>query len=617
MSKNFLKILILIFVVGWFLWNKNLFPTSATLNASISVNASQNLGNIPKVLGTNLSGVQFRDVGSANQEPLKEILKNHAKNLSIKTIRYPNGCDADRYDWKNPWALSVAEFVEFSRQVGAEPYWVLNIQGEHQHAVCARPEPYYRYPGTIEEAADLVEYANTPNDGSNPNSGWRWAVIRASPPEFCRERGLNEKLCASHPQPFNIKYWEIANEPWALQESGFEDPPDPTGFARNYARVANELAQELKEVDPNIKLTLQVFTRDLGGVSQEIWNTVMKEEPGLLSRIDRIKDHFYGSTGGNGESLVWVQANVNYFIEELKRFSLEKTIDQTEWNLKTWGENPSPAVETLEHGLFTARIIEAFIKQKIGISHQHNLNYAGRLSLLRFFGWPTLSYYLPPSYHAFHLFGKHFGSIRVSSSIQSPTFNYTDPSGNCRINSGCPPSVANVPYLTVIASKNNEASKVYLMVTNGHSSEAIQTSVSVTNLPFDPSSVAKVFTLNGPSMDSKNDPDHPNTVSISESTFTLPNPGRNLNFNYSFPAHSVTAIEILKPIYLASGWNQITWPDVSGKKASDAPLECPIAVVKENFWLIPYIRNFGGVNFNFENGETYYIKCNQETIWQL
>ena len=71
------------------------------------------------------------------------------------------------------------------------------------------------------------------------------------------------------------------------------------------------------------------------------------------------------------------------------------------------------------------------------------------------------------------------------------------------------------------------------------------------------------------------------------------------------------------PFSLSPGWNQITWPDVSGKKASDIPAECLIAVSKENFWFKPYVKNFGGVNFDFEKNKTYYIKCNQETIWQL
>jgi len=93
-----------------------------------------------------------------------------------------------------------------------------------------------------------------------------------------------------------------------------------------------------------------------------------------------------------------------------------------------------------------------------------------------------------------------------------------------------------------------------------------------------------------------------------------------LNSSHTFKADEMFFETVEIPpniISLSQGWNQIIWPDVSGKKASDIPPECPIAVSKENFWFKPYIKNFGGVNFNFENRKTYYIKCNQAVIWQL
>lgn len=68
---------------------------------------------------------------------------------------------------------------------------------------------------------------------------------------------------------------------------------------------------------------------------------------------------------------------------------------------------------------------------------------------------------------------------------------------------------------------------------------------------------------------------------------------------------------------LLAGWNETTWPDVSGRKASDTPTECPISVAKENLWFKPYVRDFGGVDFGLENGKTYWLKCNQEVVWQL
>ncbi len=65
---------------------------------------------------------------------------------------------------------------------------------------------------------------------------------------------------------------------------------------------------------------------------------------------------------------------------------------------------------------------------------------------------------------------------------------------------------------------------------------------------------------------------------------------------------------------LFSGWNEIFWPEFSGIKASDTPNACPIAVARQNSWFRSYIKNFGGVNFEFKPG-TYYLKCDQPVDW--
>ena len=36
------------------------------------------------------------------------------------------------------------------------------------------------YWGTAADGADLVEYLNSPNDGTNPNGGTDWAAVRAA-----------------------------------------------------------------------------------------------------------------------------------------------------------------------------------------------------------------------------------------------------------------------------------------------------------------------------------------------------------------------------------------------------------------------------------------------------
>ena len=51
--------------------------------------------------------------------------------------------------------------------------------------------------GNPQDAADLVEYLNAPNDGSNPNGGVDWAAARA-------ENG--------HEEPYGVIRFELGNE---------------------------------------------------------------------------------------------------------------------------------------------------------------------------------------------------------------------------------------------------------------------------------------------------------------------------------------------------------------------------------------------------------------------
>jgi len=78
----------------------------------------------PEVMGINL------DYGGraalANPQAMQAV-----KRIGIKSIRFPNGCEADRYDWKadNKSKMTVEQFLDFCEAVGAEPYYTLNMQG--------------------------------------------------------------------------------------------------------------------------------------------------------------------------------------------------------------------------------------------------------------------------------------------------------------------------------------------------------------------------------------------------------------------------------------------------------------------------------------------------------
>jgi alpha-N-arabinofuranosidase len=118
------------------------------------------------------------------------------KELKIPNLRWPGGCFADTYHWKdgvgpkderptivNQWWGGVTEdnsfgthdFLNLCERLGAEPYMAANVGS-----------------GTVQEFADWIQY--TTHDGQSPMADWR------------RQNGREE--------PWKIKYWGVGNEMW-------------------------------------------------------------------------------------------------------------------------------------------------------------------------------------------------------------------------------------------------------------------------------------------------------------------------------------------------------------------------------------------------------------------
>jgi len=118
------------------------------------------------------------------------------RKLKIPNLRWPGGCFADTYHWKdgvgpkdkrpaivNRWWGGVTEdnsfgthdFLDMCEALGAEPYISGNVGS-----------------GTSQELADWVQYVNFA--GKSPMSDWRKAN--------------------GHEQPWKVKFWGIGNEAW-------------------------------------------------------------------------------------------------------------------------------------------------------------------------------------------------------------------------------------------------------------------------------------------------------------------------------------------------------------------------------------------------------------------
>lgn len=118
------------------------------------------------------------------------------KNIKLPVLRWPGGCFADEYHWKDGigpcegrkkmvnthWggvvednSFGTHEFMEFCRQVGCEPYVNGNVGS-----------------GTVQEMSEWMEYMTF--DGVSPMAAWR------------AENGKKE--------PWKVKYFGVGNENW-------------------------------------------------------------------------------------------------------------------------------------------------------------------------------------------------------------------------------------------------------------------------------------------------------------------------------------------------------------------------------------------------------------------
>ncbi|MDI6450616.1 family 16 glycoside hydrolase [Anaerobaca lacustris] len=147
-------------------------------------------------------------------------------------IRWPGGCFASPYRWKDGigpqhkrrvtpremWddldinSLGTDEFIALCRKVGAEPLIVVNI-GTPQWNDDA---DIYDF---LQDALDWIEYCNGPATS-------KWGKVRAA---------------NGHPEPYNVKYWEIDNETWGM---GIDD----------YIAAVKRFAPAMRKADPTIEL---------------------------------------------------------------------------------------------------------------------------------------------------------------------------------------------------------------------------------------------------------------------------------------------------------------------------------------------------------------------------
>ena len=168
--------------------------SKGTINKNIYGHFSEHIG------GVFYDGLWVgEDSAVPNIRGFRKSLVESFKKINPPVLRWPGGCFAETYDWRDgigerskrpvtvnwwynddkrtePNQVGTHEFVDFCRLVGAEPYFAANVTST-----------------TPQEIRNWVEYCNFPENLTS----------------LSKLRGTN-----GDNEPLNLKYWGIGNENW-------------------------------------------------------------------------------------------------------------------------------------------------------------------------------------------------------------------------------------------------------------------------------------------------------------------------------------------------------------------------------------------------------------------
>ena len=297
-----------------------LAPRSARgADANITVLINEPIGTIsPMVHGhfvEHLGGVVYDGiwVGENSKIPnvagLRKSLLDALKKIRAPLFRWPGGCFADSYNWRDgigpssqrprrsnfwinrpsldkagnhpakydPNTFGTNEFMRFCREAGGAPYLAANVRS-------ASPREFYEW----------VEYCNAPT-GATTLSDQRGAP------------------------PFNVEYWGIGNESWGC--GGNFTPEEYSAEFRKFTAWVPSFGVPLKLIPagPN--------GADLDW-SRGFFSSMARKGPRMLGRVWGWALHYYCRTSGNGQALDFT---VDDYYELLAKANVMESLIAGHW----------------------------------------------------------------------------------------------------------------------------------------------------------------------------------------------------------------------------------------------------------------------------------------------
>jgi alpha-N-arabinofuranosidase len=435
------------------------------------------------------------------------------KQLKVPQVRWPGGCFADEYHWRDGigpkesrpsminthWGgvvennhFGTHEFLDFCEQVGCEPYICLNVGS-----------------GTVQEAMEWVEYMTS--DADSPMANLR------------RKNGRDK--------PWKIRYLAIGNESW-----GCGGNMTPQFYADNYRRY-NTFVKNYDRATPIERIacgpnegnyewteTLMKNGGRMNGLALHYYTLPTGSWRGSKGSATQFSEEQYFATLRNTlkmEELIAKHSAIMDKYDAQKRVGL--VVD--EWGIWTDVEpGTNPGFLYQQNSLRDA--ILAAINLHIFQAHADRVSMANIAQMINVLQSVILTdkekMLLTPTYHVFEMFKVHQGATSLPLQLTSPDYVMGE---------------NKIPAVSASASRD-AAGKVHLTLANADPKNAINLECKLTGL------TAKAVSgrvLTAPAVNAHNtfaEPDAVKPVPFTGATLA----GETLTI--ALPAKSVVVLEL-------------------------------------------------------------------------
>jgi alpha-L-arabinofuranosidase len=382
-------------------------------------------------------------VGSDSKIPnthgIRKALTDALQKIKSPVIRWPGGCFADSYDWKdgigpvakrprrsNLWGsyqilkdkgnvpqkydpnqFGTNEFIEFCRLSGSQPYLAANLRS-------LPALDFYQW----------VEYCNSPAGTTT------LADLRAA---------------AGSKDPFNVRFWGVGNESWGC--GGDMTPGE-------YATMFRRFVAEVPQFGPELSFVASGPNDDEYKWTRGFFEGMLQKGPNALHNIWGLSLHYYSWNLSRGRTTDWeagkgeaVKFEPVDWYELMREGDKLDSFIQGHWQVMNeydpkkriklvvdeWGPwykpgseiNPTHLLEqmiTQRDAVMSAATLDIFNRNPDKVAMANCAQLINNLNCL--FLADGDKFTTTPVYHVFQMYAAHQGAQAIRAEFLSPNISY-------------------------------------------------------------------------------------------------------------------------------------------------------------------------------------------------